>query len=56
MVELNGKKVSLKATDPTKGVKYECGCVAGSDQLVMLMFFPKKCIYHEKPITGFWRK
>lgn len=50
------EKVKLKATDPINGVKYECGCVAGSDQLVMLMFFPQKCITHKKPITGFWKK
>ena len=47
--------MSLSPHTSIKGVKYKCGCVAGSDRLVMFMFFPKKCANCKKPISGFWR-
>lgn len=53
---LEVKKALLTARTPVKGVKYDCGCVAGSDRLVMFMFFPQNCIEHKKPIVAFWRE
>ena len=49
------KEEVITARTPVKGVKYACGCVAGSDRLVLYMFFPQTCITHNKPIVGFWR-
>lgn len=49
-------QVALEAKSMINGVKYGCGCVAGSDRKAMFMFFPPKCRVHKKPITGFWRK
>lgn len=50
------EKVPLNGKSMIHGVKYSCGCVAGSDKKAMFMFFPKECRLHKKPIIGFWRK
>ena len=50
-----GKK-ALYLDTLINGVKYECGCVCGSDKLVPFMFFSKSCLEHGNPVMGFWRK